>query len=949
MGAMPSEAATSVRKRNGNLAPDKAERLSRSPHPYHRHHQDIRQDITALAEYSLDGLAHQNVGISLRLQETESPTTYFDADHRKRRKRSYTPSDSGTEADDEKGALLKGLPAPPLKPRKGLKEGYGTSSPLLTPSYLDDADRRALFEADTRRRASVHSRVSGEDEKSELREKYTKKRRAELARRVTETLLLCVIVYIASGKGVHHVASPPSRVSAGAIAVGGCDRLPVTLLVYFMTLLSLYGLYPIRIIIKRHSQSLLENKAWYYIHIPAAFDPAELLYPPVLPLVVALSLLRDTPKAVLLNVCLGIASVPSKIIPLNDRVPWYSSVQWLLSAAPMLIAEGTRVYLRKHDHLSTPSPTKESELFVSAYLLHQALMPVLGYLTTTSLLPAELQLLSVSLINLLFFAASPQGVILQALLWIGGFSLLLLCGKVLSWEVALARVPAWRFRKSRDHLWSRRHFGIIKVLDESLDGRLSTLGWISNQPEDSDSDAPKVQPNITPRKNRFQLAKINTSGPDTANGGVENKRTTPLSAIADGTWSKAPNNNEATEIPPALRTHQRRFTLPSYIGSPSEIIKQESLQRNRSARSKDAQAWSFRSLTAAQATILSWAFAFYVYSLVVLLIALPIRWYIGTYALGGHEPVGWALGYMLGDIPWFQALIKRLALDRWVLLPHLAKPASLPGKISQAMPFAQVTGSSNVRLLVCFYCLGIIAAGLALVFHLSTIVEVDTRRKVFHGMMVVMFLPTIYVDPPFIALALILILAIFLLLDLFRASQLPPLSKPLTYFLAPYVDGRDHRGPVIVSHIFLLIGCAIPLWLSLVATPRRAGSPWPDWDVEACDLSMTAGVVCVGMGDAAASLIGRRFGRRRWPWTGGKSLEGSLAFAIAAVVGLTVARAWLLFGGWAGDSGDAWTATFYKAAIAGCGASLTEAVLTGGNDNVIVPIILWLLVRGLEM
>ena len=60
---------------------------------------------------------------------------------------------------------------------------------------------------------------------------------------------------------------------------------------------------------------------------------------------------------------------------------------------------------------------------------------------------------------------------------------------------------------------------------------------------------------------------------------------------------------------------------------------------------------------------------------------------------------------------------------------------------------------------------------------------------------------------------------------------------------------------------------------------------------------MVAGVVCVGMGDAAASLIGRRYGRRKWPWAGGKSLEGSL----------------------------------------------------GGNDNVIVPVILWALVRGVRL
>ena len=948
MGVMPPAATSLDCSSNKNLAPDKTQRLSRSPHPYHRRHHDIKQDPVGMTERLSNGDTHKDVHNSPRSQAEVSPITYFDADHRKRRKKSSSPSDSGTEADDEKGAFLKGLPAPPLRPRKGLKGGYGSSSPLLTPSYLDDATRRAISEADARRRASVFSQASM-DERFELREKYTKRRRAELARRITETLLLCAIVYIASNKAIQQVAFTKNREPACAISDDDCNWIPPTLTIYLLIVPGLYCLYPIRILIKNHTQSLSQNKAWYYIHIPAAFDPAVLLYPPVVPVVVALSLLRDSPKMILLNVCLSIASVPSKVVPLNNDVPWYSSMQWLLSAAPLLGAEVVRTYWLDNGEVSTSLPSRDNEGLSCVYLLHQALMPVLGYLTTTSLLPAELQLLSSALINLLLYSSSPQASILQALIWIGGLSLLLLCGKVLSWEVALARVPDWRFRKSRNHHWSRQDSGVMKVLDSSLNGRLSGWGWISHRPEDSDSDAPEVRPNSSARKIKTILSRIDTSGLGHARDDVKVTTTAPLSAIGDGPSPKFPNDRLEIEIPPALKTHHRRFTLPSYIGSSSEIIGRESPQRNKSARPKTPQAWSFRSLTAAQATLLSWGYAMYVYSIVLLLIALPIRQYIGKYALGGQEPVGWALGYMFGDLIWFQTIIKDVALDQWIPLPCPSASTHFDENSFKTTVSGQVAHPSNIRLSICVYCLFVIAAGLATVFQLSAIVEVDTRRKVFHGMMVLMFLPTIFVDPPFIALALTLILAIFLLLDLFRASQLPPLSKPLTYFLAPYVDGRDHRGPVIVSHIFLLIGCAIPLWLSLVATPRKKDSPWLGWEVEACDLSMTAGVVCVGMGDAAASLIGRRFGRRRWPWSGGKSLEGSLAFAVAVVVGLTGVRTWLLFGGWAGDSGDAWTTFLYKAAIAGCGASLTEAVLTGGNDNVIVPIILWLLVRGLEM
>ena len=127
---------------------------------------------------------------------------------------------------------------------------------------------------------------------------------------------------------------------------------------------------------------------------------------------------------------------------------------------------------------------------------------------------------------------------------------------------------------------------------------------------------------------------------------------------------------------------------------------------------------------------------------------------------------------------------------------------------------------------------------------------------------------------------------------------------------------------------------------------------------------MVAGVICVGMGDSAASLIGRRYGRHKWLWVGGKSLEGSAAFAAAVTIGLMVSKAWLVIGGWNDSNGSlgshlgtlgitrctlAWLITLVKAMFCACGASFMEAVLTGANDNVVVPVALWLLVKGVRV
>ena len=588
----------------------------------------------------------------------------------------------------------------------------------------------------------------------------------------------------------------------------------------------------------------------------------------------------------------------------------------------------------------------DPETLTLLFPLHQALLPTLGYLTTTSLLPAELQLLSVAMANVLLLSASPQALILQALLWVGGVAVSILCGRVLRWGVALARIPSWRFRHPR--LRSGDGSVLLSAIDDCFHRRFSK--WASTSPESEDSSDEGKDRRVVGTLGDKRLRKLKLATHEEIATGLHLDNKVPQSAQGQRGFPVIPTLSGLPEAPQFVRKSQRRYTLPSYLAAPPLLNTHKRPGPFAKPRSATTGVRHLMSLTRAQATAVKWLFAAYVYATVLAIIAWPVRKYISQRALHGHEPVGWALGYLLGHLALFRSYVLRGNLEDWVPLPESYDIYADFEQSGWANTLdSRLQGAANIRLLLCVYCVGSIVAGLAVVFRLSGSVEVDTRRKVFHGMMVVMFLPSTFVDPAFVALALILILAIFLLLDLFRASQLPPLSKPLTHFLAPYVDGRDYRGPVVVSHIFLLIGCAIPLWLSLAAVDRTGDAPWYGWEVSRRELGMVSGVVCVGMGDAAASLVGRRFGRRRWCWSGGKSFEGSLAFALAVILGLSLGRAWLLLGGWAGDSGDSWSLTFGKAAIAATGASLTEAVLTGGNDNVVVPVILWLLVRGLKI
>ncbi|PIG90350.1 ATP binding L-PSP endoribonuclease family protein [Aspergillus arachidicola] len=543
------------------------------------------------------------------------------------------------------------------------------------------------------------------------------------------------------------------------------------------------------------------------------------------------------------------------------------------------------------------------------------------FLLTTSILPAELQLLTSALVNLFLFANAPQAEILKALLWLGGLCVFISCRHVLRWEVALARIPSWKFRRSPSGSQSRKN--LLYVIDHKLCQKLSRTGSSEDALSDSEFEA-HIAP--IPRRTTHEF-----------------RDKTPVRELAD----KVPQENGHRHA-----AHRRRHT----ISSVDEVAHSERIRTTPSGRRKRSMApglASFLSLTVPQAQVRKWLYALYVYAAVAIIIIGPVRKYVGERALQGEEPFGWALSYLLGNVSWFRFWVIMWNLEYWIPLPP-----RLDGEICSLgwMECLRQTsfGEANTRLLIAAHCIVVIMMGLGVVFQLSSLVEVDTRRKVFHGMMVLMFLPTIYIDPAFCALALALVLSIFLLLDLFRASQMPPISRPLTYFLAPYVDGRDHRGPVIISHIFLLIGCSIPLWLSLADIPRSEDHPWGAWNVQFRDVGMVSGVVCVGLGDAAASLVGRRFGRRKWFWGGGKSLEGSVAFAAAVTGGLVFARLWLAAGQWAGHGNDGQNQAFLlwtwcKAIIAAAGTSATEAILTGCNDNVVVPIVLWLLVRGLGL
>lgn len=850
-------------------------------------------------------------------------------------------SESGTEADDENerpNNFVKALPPASVRPRKGLKTGEETEDVLLTPSQLDEREKKVQGYFD-----------EVEEEQRKEREEVQRRRYGEFARRTSEVALMGLILAIVlCGQGVASTAW----------------EWKWELLTHFATIAMLVVVYPIKLSIV--DTQATHNRISERFRVPASFDPATVLYPPLLPVLVALSVAPANPAVILPNIILGLASLPQRLFPRSSRLGRINAVHWLVSVLPLIVSENTAwpsktnpgtPYLLKAPQGLSP------ETLVSLYPLHHALMVPLHYLTTTSLLVSELHLLSVALINLLLLASSPQATILKSCLWIGGVSLFVACGPVLHWNITLARIPRWKLRRP-GHTAEERKSLVDAVSDLiNLQRAAGAFTSATGLDSDADEDMPRKSIKHKPARSANGMPKLNTAGlvmPSLSLKGLQ-----PQSALESSRHTKYNASTEANPLSP----RKRRNTVPErYPPSISEDSKPSRHGSNKRKAKPSSLLWCLQ-LTPEQATRRKWLYAGFTYLAIVAIIMAPVRLYVLRKALFDQEPIGWAVGYLFGQIPWLRSIVEYLDISAWIPLPP---PSADWRSLSLALPphvndLRHELGQSNVRLLLIGYWIGVLIIGLLAVFSLTAFVEVDTRRKVFHGVMVAMFVPTVYVDPCYCALALSLVLAIFLLLEVIRAGQVPPLGNAIGRFVAPYVDGRDLRGPVVVSHIFLLIGCAVPLWFSLASILREGDLPWKEWELaqNSRETAMIAGVVCVGMGDAAASLIGRRYGRHKWIWIGGKSIEGSAAFAAAVTVGLMAGKAWQAFGHWNHEYGNGhgsgdldrtalvlaweWSFAVLKAALCACGASFMEAVLTGANDNVVVPVALWLLVRGVRL
>lgn len=133
--------------------------------------------------------------------------------------------------------------------------------------------------------------------------------------------------------------------------------------------------------------------------------------------------------------------------------------------------------------------------------------------------------------------------------------------------------------------------------------------------------------------------------------------------------------------------------------------------------------------------------------------------------------------------------------------------------------------------------------------------KANTRvRKIFHLLIVLVFVPGIIYQCALLYLGTGIALAIFVVVELLRLLQMPPFAETLRQAFDSFKDVKD-AGQLALTPFCLLIGCALPIWITVCPCDCATSSN---------QLVLLSGILAVGVGDTAASVVGSTIGRNKW-------------------------------------------------------------------------------------
>ncbi|XP_028062395.1 dolichol kinase EVAN [Camellia sinensis] len=232
-----------------------------------------------------------------------------------------------------------------------------------------------------------------------------------------------------------------------------------------------------------------------------------------------------------------------------------------------------------------------------------------------------------------------------------------------------------------------------------------------------------------------------------------------------------------------------------------------------------------------------------------------------------------------------------------------------------------VFSEPHKRLSLCIYWVALICVSVQRFYNISKNSKIERilLRKYYHLMAVLMFLPALIFQPKFLDLAFGAALAVFLVLEIVRVWRIQPLGPLVHHFMNAFTDHRD-SDLLIVSHFSLLLGCALPIWMSSGFNDRP--------------LAPFAGILSLGIGDTMASMVGHKYGVLRWSKTGKKTVEGTAAGITSVLAACSVLLPLLA------TTGYIFTQHWFSLLIAVIVSGLLEAY-TAQLDNAFIPLVFY--------
>lgn len=196
------------------------------------------------------------------------------------------------------------------------------------------------------------------------------------------------------------------------------------------------------------------------------------------------------------------------------------------------------------------------------------------------------------------------------------------------------------------------------------------------------------------------------------------------------------------------------------------------------------------------------------------------------------------------------------------------EPPFLPRSVSWLVSFLHASeGGDWPRVVWLLYWTVLLVIAFALAP--SSAQSVVVARKWFHFVAILLFGPVTLVAPQLMSLSYAIALSLLLVMENLR-PWLPTFVQDFyKAFLHDEKDRSDNK--VVVTHMALIGGCAMPLWIAEIVGYQ--GKLLPLW-----------GVVCLGVGDSMGAIVGSFVGKTRWHTCTGRTLEGSLAVWMSMAV-----------------------------------------------------------------